>query len=423
MKCDHIQPLFSELLEEQLAGSLEEAVREHLANCSYCQGEFASFEEATRTLRGLSAPPTPRSHVDRILRAVDAASSESPLKTPAVIAAPSRLRRVGGHVFTALCGAAAAILLMVLFREEPARTMPAPGSPSAAQSQVTKFVEVPAKLTVLSGPGSLVRRPGQDEGVDAAPGLVLKPDDVIRVTGKSVFALAIGNGGVIRFEAKEPPPEVVERVVERTQYVRTGPLVSFEVDNEVVDRGLVQVNRSIDTMKSSFRSVAGMARQTYTNLKMLGPPEPHTPQAPFVPRAPAAGSNQPEPTPQAEPAPPVLIRRTAGQLTLQTCGQPVEVIPILIGFLDDEDPDLVEMVQDRLEALRLQLDANPALAGTLELELAEPQENPGALDQFRSLFSGGDLPDPAESSEASRWNRWWQKNAVRILEAGTYGTL
>jgi len=259
--------------------------------------------------------------------------------------------------------------------------------------------------------------------VKASPGTVLRPDDVLSVTGEKTLTLAFGDEGAVRIEVKPSPPEVVERVVEKTKYVNPGPLVQFEVDNEVVDRGLVHVSRSLDTMKSSWRSVAGMAQQTYDSLKLLAPPEP--PRQP-MPEERQEATVEPDPSaapPPARPRPPVLIRRTAGELTLQTTGQAYEVIPTLIGFLEDDDPDLVEMVRDRLEDLRRQLDMNPALTGTLELEPARPAEDPGALDQLKSLFRAEEQPAAGELTEAQRWNRWWQRNAVRILEAETYGTL
>ena len=405
MKCERIHPLFSDLMDQELSGDLAAAARQHRDLCESCRVELDSFIRSTQALRSLTVPQTSGEYVRKIMVAVDGAGPAGDRQTER--RQPARIRRVGAHLVSALIGAAIALLLFRLLGTEPTPLLPL--SPPAQIVQ-TRLVEVPAAVRLVHGRGSLVRS-GRTESIDAQATLLFEPGDIYRLTDGADLTLSLGDSGVVRIEAApalrpEPTePKVVERVIEKTRIVRRGPLFALELDNEAVARAADRVSSSIDSMRNSLRLVGRNSRE-----QVLAPPEAAPLTRPVASR---------EPTPMA---PPVVIHRVAGRLILETSGQPYEVLPALIGFLDDPDPDLVDMVLDRLETIRLELNADPTLFGSLELESPE-QADQGAMEQFTSFFSKAQVPAESQSlNDSQRWNMWWERNAVRILQAETYGT-
>jgi len=372
MKCERIHPLFSDLMEGQLEGDLRAAARRHLEECEPCRTGLDEYVRATHALKSLETPRTSSEYAREILAAVAAAEGAAfEAAAPEEQRRMRLLRRAGAHAVSALLGAAIALLSFHLLAKEPAPSKTPPGPPPSVRVQP---VEEPATL--------------------------------------DVEAVRIENTEAPHMAPPEPwEPRIVERVVEKTRYVRRGPLVAFEVDQAAVARAADQVSRSFDSFSESLRSLGNSVREAdpASLEQVAAKPDPNS-------------SVAEEPTPIS---PPVVIRRVGGHLTLETSGQPYEVLPVLIGFLDDPDPVLVELVLDRLETIRRELNADPVLAGSLELEPLESGEQPalGSLAQIRSFFSRPEDPRDAQvSADMRRWDLWWNRNAVRILQARTYGT-
>ncbi len=416
MKCEAILPLFSDILEERLSGSLAQAVRAHLEQCASCRQEYASFAAATETLRALEVGPTPREHVAAVMAAIgEAGRDERPAGT-------ARARRAGTHFLAAVLGAAAAVLVMANFPEKQGENVEAP-------PPTVRVAPRPVGLELVSGEGTLLRD-GRARPLQPASVIEPRAGDVLTVRQGSGVALVLGDAGRLCIEARTeapPPPEVVEKVVERVRTERRGPLLdlSLEVDSEAVRQAAHVVSRSIDSLGSSL---AGALRERGAALAVAAQVEPApAPVLPEVPPEAAAPASvaAASPTPEADVPAAVVVTRAEGRVSLETFGPRYEIVPRLLVLLEDRDPQVVQLALSRLEEVRRELESDAALADRLVAVGPDSEEQGGALDRVERFFTARATrnQEPAAPDGASYWNSWWEKNALLILESETWGTL
>ncbi|MFG0318658.1 MAG: hypothetical protein ACF8XB_15395, partial [Planctomycetota bacterium JB042] len=339
--------------------------------------------------------------------------------------------------------AAAAVLPGLGFRAPAApRSEVAPpttGAPAAARE---------VALALEPGTGTLLRD-GRPVAADPDAPVVPRPGDVLRVAPGAGLSLVLGDAGSVRIEAppaEVPPPEIVEREVpvERIRYVSRGPLVA--IDGPAFEHAIVRFEGLVRTVGTQ---VSGLVERSAPAPRAAVDVEPpasgarpagravHAPSPDVVEVAPAPpaaerstavalapASTEPSAAAAAsfadEPRPrPVLVRRIGNRLRIETFGAPYEVIPDLIAHLDSGDPDVAEGARLRLEEIRESLVADPDLAARLAEPDAEEGDG-GTLAFVKGLF--GDEPPPSPRSETESWQAWWERNAIHILEAGTWGT-
>lgn len=129
MTCDRAKELFSELHEETLDKGLRQPLEGHLAGCPSCEHEYGSFKTAYAALSGFSPVSVPEDLSERIARRLDHADwDRKSASKPAL------------RWSLALAGAAAAIFVVLFFRQQPAvGVQMGPGgnaSPSAVRVQL-----------------------------------------------------------------------------------------------------------------------------------------------------------------------------------------------------------------------------------------------------------------------------------------------
>jgi len=419
--CKNCRERFSELFDTDAAGLAETAAaretREHLDVCADCRAEWASFSRAVSAMRSHEIDATTPRLADQILSAVDseahrlsAEPSDDQVRREVFSHAmtgnareTSRLRLVGSHAAVLLLGvAAAAVLLPMLGVNTPepeiiehVRTVQVP--------QPTPFV-----LELVSGGGRVLR---DGRALEIAGDLAFEPraGDVLEVTPKG-FAVPLSNGGSVHITTlpvATPEPRIIERPVEvpveveRVRIVERGPLV--HVDGEAFDHAVGRIE--------------GLVRSVGTQMRDLAEPpaEPITTDEPLDVSVPSAA-----PLAASEPAPksPVTVRRIGDRIRIETVGAPYEVIPGLIAYLDGGDDEVSEVARLQLEEIRGTLAADPELAAVLVDPATEKDE--GMIATVKGLFT--ETPAPGPSTESETWQAWWDRNAVHILEAGTWGT-
>ncbi len=459
--CPDIRDRFSDLLEGRLDEGTRAAIDAHLAACDACRAEWSSFSAAVDVLRDHAPAGLRRGEFRQILDAVDdearrVAGNASAAADPrddafrrAMTGAPrtsGRGRSIATHAAALALGvAAAAVVLPGLGFRAPASPRseivpPTTGAPAAARE---------VALALEPGTGLLLRdgRP-VDAGSDAP--VVPRPGDVLRVAPGAGLSLVLGDAGSVRIEAppaEVPPPEIVEREVpvERIRYVSRGPLVT--IDGPAFEHAIVRFEGLVRTVGTQVSDLVERAEPSPREPRAVdaGPTPSPARRADPVVRAPSPDVVEvtpappaPEPTPPVarrstadlpavasavvadEPRPrPVLVRRIGNRLRIETFGAPYEVIPDLIAHLDSGDPDVAEGARLRLEEIRESLVADPDLAARLADPAAQEGDG-GTLAFVKGLF--GDEPPPAPRSETESWQAWWERNAIHILEAGTWGT-
>lgn len=424
MNCERIHPLFSDLLDGQLSGTLLDEVKAHLDGCDACGDEFGSFSLATNELRTLEPRALDEDQVAAVMAAVDAAGPAT------VLARGERPRKgVASHALMTLIGAAAAILIMLILDREDRPDGPRDDSLATTTTmtpvQETRDIEPPAAaLRLVSGSGSWMRD-GDLVEFDAAKPFQPRPGDVLRVEHGDGMTLQFGKDGAVVIEARPaeaPAPQIVERVVEKPTIIRRGPLLSIEFDSEPVAQAMDRVGASLDTVRSSLKEVADrpIARAPKTPAEAANVAQPDTADQVVMEAVPLDQplSHEPE-----EAFGPVLVLRSGDRLTLQTSGPTYVVIPALIAHLDDEDQGVVDLAREQLESIRSELTTDPTIGERLEeVALAEPRNS--AMNRFTDLFRSAEEKAAADAplGEAETWSLWWEKNAMTVLEADTWGT-
>ena len=79
MKCQHVRKSLSRLLDRQLFGAAESAVRDHLARCPGCRQEYESLA-AVRSLLASDEAPAPPPYL--LARTMAALKSAGPARRP-----------------------------------------------------------------------------------------------------------------------------------------------------------------------------------------------------------------------------------------------------------------------------------------------------------------------------------------------------
>lgn len=463
-ECAPVRDRFSDLYEGAVDDRSAATLRSHLDACSECRDEWTTFLRAADALRAHEIAPMPPRYVDQILVAVDEEARRVAVEPDAddpradvfrramigAERAPRRRTPMLTHAAALVVGVAAAVVLLPwlgLGRSAPENLEPSGTSPTVESARtVPPSPAASLRLDFASGGGRLMRD-GRPVDLGPATAFEPRPGDVLEVAPGEGLSLVLADGAV-RIETlpvEAPVAQIIERPVERIRYVSRGPLVS--VDGAAFDHALGRFEGLVETVGSG---VQGFVERTAPRRRPeTAPVTQQTPDAPShdpgrAPRPdvvevtlpPDVVSTTPErhELPAASPVaaltahpegpfgaatPPVLVRRNGNRLRIETVGAPYVVIPELIAHLDSGDPDIAEAARLRLEEIRTTLIADPDLARRL-VDPATGTDDGGTLAFVKGLF-GREAPAPP-ANETESWQAWWERNAIHILDAGTWGT-
>jgi hypothetical protein len=415
MNCSEARERFSDHLDGALDRDALDRLQEHLRGCATCVDDLASLKQATDALRTLPVPEASQEEVQVILATVHQD------------AAPRKGRLLGGwtHAVTAVASAAAMWLILGGWRPLPAPAPAAeeiavgtpadvspsapidPGSANPAEEAPEDAPEpAPAPLRLIPVRTQLDEVAGVDAAKRTGEAIELAPGESWQSDWFPELALARNAAGELLVEARlAPPPEprIVERVVERVEYVPVQE-IPLEVDLEQVAD---LIGRTRDALPIGPR----------TMLDWVASREPR--RAPVV--SPSAVAQQvPAPTPPRREAEVVLQAQDYGvtildhgsSLRLETRGPLTAIVPALIAHLDDARPAVVELVERRLEMIRETY--YPASASPLADATPAPPET-SWTDLFTSRSSRAAEPQPPRE----RWAEWWfeQSRTAAIARA------
>lgn len=464
MNCPSIHARFSALYEGTVSARTEQAMIAHFEHCEACQSAFDSFSSAVGALRSQRPPTTADPSASAIMRAIDLAAYEmaAPQAGPtadrntlfklAMRPPIQALRwpRIASHVAAAAIGAAAAMVLMVL-----APRTPSPARSPDVASDTVAFQPAPplgARLRFLSGPVQIARN-GQIEHVVGATTLFPGDDIVIDAPKATII------------ERRMPLLPVDLQQVDFTEAHRT------------LDRSLELVRDSYSSLRSTLDLVANahlsLPDSTYDARRVdltiatppVGEPDPTMPGVDAAMDQPGSASTAAAPSPTTTrsaheprdgmwaggsayappptqalsqlPTPigtpsrptdvefpprrndaPVLLRQDGRRLTLETRGSLSAVVPRLLALLHDGDPDVADLVIERLRLIRDQLAVDPRMAkrfAASDDKLRAAHQVPRTF--FGTLFSADASAAPLSKEEI--WNHWWEANAnwLRDTEA------
>ena len=394
MKCQHASDLFSDLHEGALSTEVAAKLEEHLAGCTSCASEYASFEEALGALQALGTAETSDEVRSAILSAVDSAAREESgerdesFRRAALVAqgrtiVRERRSRVGSHAVAVLMGAAAVYLLFFLW---PWPTVERIGSDRELANDST--TEADSALDEVVQPlANEFEEPEQAEQFVAE----VEVREVIRYVEKRV----------------EVPVEVpVEVEVERLVY--RGPL--FEVDTTPLADVLGSLVAGLDD-SNRLRERELLARAEEDEA--MSQPELETLIADAA-RPLRAELNTPS-LARRQLGASVSVRREGGQVQLLTRGPLAELVPVLLSRLDDEDEEIVALVERQLENIRQRAHEDQEVVTQLTTPvLVAP--TPSMVDR---LLGRRDV-NPQASWEES-WRAWWAVNRELLIEAEDEG--
>jgi hypothetical protein len=112
--------------------------------------------------------------------------------------------------------------------------------------------------------------------------------------------------------------------------------------------------------------------------------------------------------------PAVRIRREGDRLSLDTRGPLIEIVPTLIALLESDDPDVVDLVQRRLETIR---DESLDSTGWVEpAPVAERARSTSSASLADLLFGKDGKSAEPELEPAEQWSVWWEAQAPRLAD-------
>lgn len=413
MNCSEASSLFTAHFERDLGDTEQAAVEAHLRACPACVQEFQQVAAATRALRSLPIAPSDPATVAGILAAV---TSDERRRA-------HRRRAVLSHALTATLSAAAAVLLLLLLRGPPATpaepqfvalspSQPPSQSPSPSPSPSSPQPAAAAPEEPLRCLPIRTQLTGHTESSQSSEVIQLAPGERWTSSWFPELSLQRNETGELIIETRlDPPPEprIVERVVERVEYVSVTPL---ELDLQQVAEMLDQTRETLSLVP---RSMLAWVRRGLDSPRATAVSETTVPvheAGPGTsPPANALASSPPRPLAGAAIAAHLTQTRVTavsildqeGTLRLEIRGPVAATLPALIAHLDDADPRVVELVRRRLEMLREEHFPDSPVPD------APPADRPTTPDWLGLV---GPFPTSTAAPEdlrslRERWSDWW----------------
>jgi hypothetical protein len=395
MNCSELQDLFSDLFENRLEAVARARAREHLAGCAGCRADFESFRAATAALRANAAAPTPRAYVDAVLAAVEEQSRS--------VAVPVPWLRWATH----LAAAAAGALFAFLWLQNAPSTQ---AEPTAADVAQPTPAEPELQLQLAAGSGRL-DRDGRTSELAPDQTVTLRAGDVLRAERIAALELSLDERGRLLLALPAfvaPPLQVVERIVERIVERPVEVIREVPVDGPGSQAIARELERGVAVLEDGFAALRDALRAEAPALES---------QAGGA--AVAARTEEPAETVAAAEfapdLPAVRIRREGDRLSLDTRGPLTEIVPTLIAQLKSDDPEVVELVQRRLAAIR---DETLDSTGWVEpAAVAERARSTSSASLTELLFGKDGASAEPELDRAERWSVWWEAQAPRLADA------
>jgi hypothetical protein len=376
--CAWAEARFSAAFDETLDSGDREALDRHLASCEACRRGHRDFNEATRRLRAYTPRAVPRAFIDSVRAAVAPAADGS------VVGPAGRRRRPAWLAW----GTAAAALVVagwaLLTRPDPVR-IEVPVEVPVVREVVTERV-VPVAIPVRGEGLSLVRKG------ETTP---LNHGETVRLQGGD------------RLVVTEPPAPVSLQIDVR-------PLAdTFSAWLEEV-----RLERRRRLARREARAFAGalaeLGERMSDSARYLAEAAAAVPSRTPSPSVAAARQPATKSEPVARPAslPRVMLVPRANEvLVLETSGRASEVIPELIGLLDDDDARVAALARARLEEIQQRLTRAHGIRAPMRS--AGPTEEVTGRGGFGRLF-GKPTVRLADPSPGEQWKSWWDENREPI---------
>jgi hypothetical protein len=115
--------------------------------------------------------------------------------------------------------------------------------------------------------------------------------------------------------------------------------------------------------------------------------------------------------PRPQPARVMLVPKANEVLVLETSGSASDVIPELIGLLEDEDARVAALARARLEEIQQRLTRAHGIRAPVRP--AEPGDGDDGNGALARLF-GASKPRAEEPSAGEQWRSWWDENREPI---------
>jgi len=196
--CAAYEEHLSALVDGELAGQLETAVRTHVESCPHCSAYCEGLQRVDGLLASVPAPAVPPDLRARLAARIEADAGEAvdeEIRPRRVRPVPARApRRVRWYAQpAAVFAAAAAAAALVLFWTVRSADGPAPGEPPIPVAQIPVPVAPEAETGSLPEPSPVPLQvvETQPERVAPRPELVPEPEIDLEVISEEELALAL----------------------------------------------------------------------------------------------------------------------------------------------------------------------------------------------------------------------------------------
>jgi hypothetical protein len=340
MNCKQSESVFSQRLDGELLGAQADSFDEHLAGCEPCRVGYENFTRSTRSLQRVGVGYVSRHYVDEIVAAARVAGAPVPVAAPPPFG--SRLRPVVTHAAAVLLGAALLLLFARIFR--PPSVEPLSVEPVSVEPVVHVVERIETRVEYVEVPVL----------VPTEPLLSMTPSE------KPVEARSLGEGHAV-----------------------------------LAARALWALAAALDSSRALLERPSEAHEPTHLVETPREEPSRESATPDGLPR-----STTRRPGPEDRPAV-VSLSRRGEELSLETRGTLDEVVPALIARIDDEDPEVRELVEGRLREIRA------ARSGTRSKALEAPRI--GWKRWFLGESEASKAPNPREE-----WSSWWDAESVAL---------
>jgi len=373
MSCAWAEARFSAAFDETLDPADRPSFDRHLESCESCRRGFRELEEATRALRACAPPAVSRTFIDSVLQAVAPAGGARTTLRAAPRSWPGLL---------AWSTAAAALVVAgwaLLTRPDPVRVE----VPVVREVAVERAVPV---AIPVRGAGLVLARGGESRSLAHGETVLLRPGDRL---------LSVEPAAPVRLEiSARPLADALSAWLEDLRRERR----RRRARNDARELAAA-LAAAVDRMTDSARYLAEAA----ATAPVRSPP-------PAV----VATNRRPSPSDpnQRTGAPRVTLVPKANEvLVLETSGAASEVIPELIGLVDDEDARVAALARARLEEIQERLTRVHGIRAPVDP--AGPGEGEDSNDGIGRWF-GAPSSRAADPSPGEQWRSWWDENREPI---------
>jgi anti-sigma factor RsiW len=388
--CEHIEELFSQHFDGDLAPSEQAGFDAHVADCANCRASWHDYQSAVSALRASGHRETSNDLKVATLAAVEAAARQvqpAPRWLPLLIAAG--------------IGAAAALLVVWLL----------PVSPKD-EARADKSLQVAIDSGAASDSHSMALLPGETRSVGD---VTLTRSATGNLTVRTQPSKPTVEERIVRVPVDRPVDRIVEvrvevpveRIVEVPVEVRRGPL--WTIDTSALATALRVASAELSAGMLALLHAPRPSQSAQSGPKgRLQAREPVRSPVASVPTASDGGIDLDDTTGAS-----LRVQRSNGVTHLETSGPLEELVPTLLAQLESDDTELCSMIGRRLAAIHEEAAMDQNIRDQLT---AMPDDQVTPRSTIPSLFSGR-VEESEPASPALAWATWWHANKALITQS------